>query len=190
MASLTFLGATGTVTGSKYLVEAGSERLMVDCGLFQGDKDLRLHNWNPLPVPASSINWLLLTHAHLDHVGYIPRLVKDGFRGRILASSATVDLTKIVLPDSGHLQEEDAAFANKKGFSKHAPALPLYTYDEAVQSLEYLSPIDAYKPVEISSRFTMRTFFAGHILPASDKDAIRCTLGLAGTLNAVGHYTK
>ena len=95
MATLTFLGATGTVTGSKYLLEAGNERLMIDCGLFQGDKELRLRNWNPLPVPPASIQWLVLTHAHLDHVGYIPRLVKDGFRGQILASSATVDLTTI-----------------------------------------------------------------------------------------------
>jgi len=147
-------------------VEAGVERLMVDCGLFQGDKELRLRNWNPLPVPASSIQWLLLTHAHLDHVGYIPRLVKDGFHGQILASSATVDIAGIVLPDSGHLQEEDAAFANKKGFSKHAPALPLYTYEEAVKSLQYIHAIDAEKPVEISPHFTMRTFFAGHILGA------------------------
>ena len=166
MATLTFLGATGTVTGSKYLLEAGGERLMVDCGLFQGDKELRLRNWNPLPVPPASIQWLLLTHAHLDHIGYIPRLVKDGFRGQILASPATVDLAKIVLPDSGHLQEEDADFANKKGFSKHAPALPLYTYEEAVKSLEYLHAVNALEPVEISPHFTMRGFFAGHILGA------------------------
>jgi metallo-beta-lactamase family protein len=166
MSTLTFLGATGTVTGSKYLVEAGGERLMVDCGLFQGEKDLTLRNWNPLPVPASSIHWLLLTHAHLDHVGYIPRLVKDGFHGQILASAATVDIAGIVLPDSGHLQEEDAEFANKKGFSKHAPALPLYTYEEAVKSLQYIHAINAQEPVEISPHFTMRTFFAGHILGA------------------------
>ena len=166
MSTLTFLGATGTVTGSKYLLEAGGERLMVDCGLFQGAKELRLRNWNPLPVPAASIQWLLLTHAHLDHVGYIPRLVKDGFRGQILASSATVDLAKIVLPDSGHLQEEDAAFANKKGFSKHAPALPLYTYEEAVKSLEYIRAVNALEPLEISPHFTVRGFFAGHILGA------------------------
>src|SRR5579872_4434102 len=166
MPTLTFLGATGTVSGSKYLLEAGGERLMVDCGLFQGDKELRLRNWNPLPVPASSLQWLLLTHAHLDHVGYIPRLVKDGFRGQILASSATVDLAKIVLPDSGHLQEEDAEFANKKGFSKHAPALPLYTYDEAVKSLESFRAVDASAPMEISPHYTVRSFFAGHILGA------------------------
>jgi len=166
MSTLTFLGATGTVTGSKYLLEAGGERLMIDCGLFQGDKELRLRNWNPLPVPAASIQWLLLTHAHLDHVGYIPRLVKDGFRGQILASAATVDLAKIVLPDSGHLQEEDAEFANKKGFSKHAPALPLYTYEEAVKSLKYMRAVNALEPVEISPHFTIRGFFAGHILGA------------------------
>ena len=166
MATLTFLGATGTVTGSKYLLEAGGERLMIDCGLFQGAKELRLRNWNPLPVPPSSIQWLVLTHAHLDHVGYIPRLVKDGFRGQILASSATVDLAKIVLPDSGHLQEEDAAFANKKGFSKHAPALPLYTYEEAIKSLERMRAVNALEPLEISPHFTLRGFFAGHILGA------------------------
>jgi metallo-beta-lactamase family protein len=166
MSTLTFLGATGTVTGSKYLLEAGGERLMIDCGLFQGLKELRLRNWNPLPVPAASIQWLLLTHAHLDHVGYIPRLVKDGFRGRILSSPATVDLAKIVLPDSGHLQEEDAAYANKKGFSKHAPALPLYTYEEAVKSLEYLHAVNSWQPLEISPHFTARGFFAGHILGA------------------------
>jgi metallo-beta-lactamase family protein len=166
MATLTFLGATGTVTGSKYLLEAGGERLLVDCGLFQGEKELRLRNWNPLPVPPSSIQWLVLTHAHLDHTGYIPRLVKDGFKGQIYASSATVDLSKLVLPDSGHLQEEDAAYANKKGFSKHAPALPLYTYEEAVKSLESFRAIDESKPLELSPHFTVRCFSAGHILGA------------------------
>jgi metallo-beta-lactamase family protein len=166
MATLTFLGATGTVTGSKYLLEAGGERLMIDCGLFQGDKELRLRNWNPLPMPPASVQWLVLTHAHLDHLGYVPRLVKDGFRGQVLASSATVDLAKIVLPDSGHLQEEDAAFANKKGFSKHTPALPLYTYEEAVKSLEYFRAVDGLKPQELSSHFSLKFFFAGHILGA------------------------
>jgi metallo-beta-lactamase family protein len=166
MATLTFFGATGTVTGSKYLLEAGGECLMIDCGLFQGAKELRLRNWNPLPVPPASVQWLLLTHAHLDHLGYIPRLVKDGFRGQILASPATVDLAKIVLPDSGRLQEEDAAFANKKGFSKHTPALPLYTYEEAVKSLQYLRPVDGLKPQQLSPHFTVRCFFAGHILGA------------------------
>jgi len=142
MPTLQFLGATGTVTGSKYVLEAGGERLMIDCGLFQGEKELRLRNWNPLPVPPSSIRWLALTHAHLDHVGYIPRLIKDGFRGQILATAATVDLAHLILPDSGHLQEEDAAYANEKGFSKHQPALPLYTYAEAMKSLESFRAVD------------------------------------------------
>lgn len=166
MATLQFLGATGTVTGSKYLLEAGGERLLIDCGLFQGEKELRLRNWNPLPVPPSSINWLVLTHAHLDHVGYVPRLVKDGYRGEVLANAATVELARITLPDSGHLQEEDAAYANKKGFSKHKPALPLYTHDEAVKSLESFSPVDDSKPLELSPRFTLRFFGAGHIMGA------------------------
>lgn len=166
MATLQFLGATGTVTGSKYLLEAGGERLMIDCGLFQGDKELRLRNWNPLPVATSSIQWLVLTHAHLDHIGYIPRLIKDGFRGAILASAATVDLAGLILPDSGHLQEEDAEYANFKGFSKHRPALPLYTYQEAVKSLELFRAVDESKPLELSSHYTLRFFFAGHILGA------------------------
>lgn len=166
MPTLTFLGATGTVTGSRYLLEAGGERLMIDCGLFQGQKELRLRNWSPLPVPPSSIPWLVLTHAHIDHTGYIPRLIKDGFRGQILASAATVDLVRLLLPDSGHLQEEDAAYANRKGFSKHKPALPLYTYEEAVKSLESFRAIDESKPLELSSRYTLRFFRAGHILGA------------------------
>ena len=166
MATLTFLGATGTVTGSKYLLEAQGERLMIDCGLFQGEKELRLRNWNPLPVPPASINWLVLTHAHLDHIGYIPRLIKDGFHGEVLASSPTVELARLVLPDSGHLQEEDAEYANFKGFSRHKPALPLYTYDEAVASLEKFRAVDASKPLELSPHFTLRFHRAGHILGA------------------------
>jgi metallo-beta-lactamase family protein len=166
MATLQFLGAAGTVTGSKYLLEAGGERLMIDCGLFQGEKELRLRNWSPLPVPAASINWVVLTHAHLDHTGYLPRLVKDGFRGPIWATPATVELARLVLPDSGHLQEEDAEYANFKGYSKHRPALPLYTHDEAVKSLESLRAIDESKPLELSPRFSLKFYRAGHILGA------------------------
>jgi metallo-beta-lactamase family protein len=166
MTTLTFLGATGTVTGSRYLLEADGERLMIDCGLFQGAKELRLRNWNPFPVPASSIQWLVLTHAHLDHIGYIPRLIKDGFRGQVLASAPTVDLARLVLPDSGHLQEEEAEYANFKGYSKHKPALPLYTYEEAVKSLESFRAINDSPPLELSSHFTLRFHRAGHILGA------------------------
>ncbi|HUZ47452.1 MAG TPA: MBL fold metallo-hydrolase [Terriglobia bacterium] len=166
MPSLTFLGAAGTVTGSKYLLEAAGERLMIDCGLFQGHKELRLRNWDPLPVKPSSVQWLVLTHAHLDHTGYIPRLVKEGFHGEIWGSPATVDLSHLILPDSGHLQEEDAWYANKKGFSKHKPALPLYTRDEAVRSLELFRAADESKPLELSPHFTVRFMRAGHILGA------------------------
>jgi len=166
MPTLQFLGATGTVTGSKYLLESEGERLLIDCGLFQGAKEWRERNWEPLPVPPSSVRWVVLTHAHLDHVGYIPRLVKDGFRGQVLASPATVDLARIVLPDSGHLQEEDAEYANFKGFSKHKPALPLYTYDEAVKSLESFRAVGDSGSQELSSHFSIRFFFAGHILGA------------------------
>jgi metallo-beta-lactamase family protein len=166
MPTLTFLGATGTVTGSRYLLESNGERLMIDCGLFQGAKELRLRNWDPFPVPASSIQWLVLTHAHLDHIGYIPRLIKDGFRGQVLTSAPTVDLARLVLPDSGHLQEEEAEYANFKGYSKHKPALPLYTYEEAVKSLESFRAINDSPPLELSSHFTLRFHRAGHILGA------------------------
>jgi metallo-beta-lactamase family protein len=166
MATLQFLGAAGTVTGSKYLLEAGGERLMIDCGLFQGEKELRLRNWSALPVQPASINWVVLTHAHLDHTGYLPRLIKDGYRGQIFATSATVELARLILPDSGHLQEEDADYANFKGYSKHKPALPLYTYDEAVKSLEALRPIDESKPLELSKHFSLKLYRAGHILGA------------------------
>jgi metallo-beta-lactamase family protein len=166
MASLTFLGATQTVTGSKYLLEAGGERLMIDCGLFQGHKELRLRNWSPFPIDPSTIHWVVLTHAHLDHTGYFPRLVKEGFKGQLWASAATVDLSHLTLPDSGHLQEEDARYANRKGFSKHKPSLPLYTHDEAVRSLELFRAVDDSKPLELSPRFKLRFIRAGHILGA------------------------
>ncbi|HUY12324.1 MAG TPA: MBL fold metallo-hydrolase [Terriglobia bacterium] len=166
MATLQFLGATGTVTGSKYLLEAGGERLMIDCGLFQGLKELRLRNWNPLPISPSSVHYVALTHAHLDHTGYVPKFVKDGFRGPVLATPATIDLAGLVLPDSGHLQEEDAAYANRKGFSKHAPALPLYTHDDAMKSLESFRALNGPGPFEISPHFSLRYFRAGHILGA------------------------
>ena len=166
MATLQFLGAAGTVTGSRYLLEAGGERLMIDCGLFQGAKELRLHNWSEPPVAPSTVEWLVLTHAHLDHTGYIPRFVRAGFRGPIYATSATVDLCELLLPDSGHLQEEDARYANKKGFSRHKPALPLYTYQEAIASLDSFRAVDESKPLDLSSHYSLRFFRAGHILGA------------------------
>src|SRR5215467_6495922 len=150
MATLQFLGATQTVTGSKYLLEAEGGRTLVDCGLFQGLKDLRLRNWQPLPVNPSSINSVILTHAHIDHTGYLPRLVRDGFEGPIYATKATADLLSILLPDSARLQEEDAEYANRKGFSKHRPALPLYTEDDARAALKLIHAVDFDHNVQIS----------------------------------------
>ena len=125
--NLQFLGATGTVTGSKYLVTAGYDKILVDCGLFQGFKQLRLRNWAPLPLKPATLSAVVLTHAHLDHSGYLPLLVKNGFAGKVRCSEATYDLCRILLPDAGRLQEEEAEYANRRGFSKHRPALPLYT---------------------------------------------------------------
>ena len=130
--NIRFLGGTGTVTGSKYCVESEGRRLLVDCGLFQGYKQLRLRNWAPMPVAAAEVDAVILTHAHLDHSGYVPLLIRQGFAGRVHATSGTRDLCKILLPDSGHIQEEDAFFANKHHFSKHTPALPLYTKQDAL----------------------------------------------------------
>src|SRR5215831_604621 len=119
MADLTFLGAARTVTGSKYLLDADGTRVLFDCGLFQGLKDLRARNWEPFPVPPESIHTVVLTHAHLDHVGYLPKLVAGGFRGRVFCTAGTADLCRLVLPDSARIQEEDARQANKHGYSKH-----------------------------------------------------------------------
>ncbi len=162
-----FIGATGTVTGSKYLLSSGSKRILVDCGLFQGLKQLRLRNWAPLPFKASEIQNVLITHAHIDHTGYIPLLVKQGFRGKIYCSHGTEELCKILLPDSGYLQEEDAYFANKYGFSKHTPALPLYTKKDAVDSLKYFHPIDFNKEFDLGDNFKFSLMPAGHILGSS-----------------------
>ncbi|MBN4678710.1 MBL fold metallo-hydrolase, partial [Pandoraea nosoerga] len=126
MLTLTSLGGAGTVTGSKHLLSHGGKHILIDCGLFQGLKNLRELNWAPLPVEPSSIDTVVLTHAHLDHSGYLPKLVRDGFRGRIFATAATRDVAELILKDSGYLQEKDAEYANRKEFSKHKPALPLY----------------------------------------------------------------
>ena len=137
---ITFLGGVGTVTGSKYVIDANRTRLLVDCGLFQGFKQLRLRNWAPLPVDPKSIGAVILTHAHLDHSGYLPLLIKNGFTGPVISTNATRDLCAILLPDSGHLQEKDAEFANRHGFSKHRPALPLYTAADAEAALKRFRP--------------------------------------------------
>jgi metallo-beta-lactamase family protein len=164
---LIFLGAVGTVTGSKYLIESAGKRILIDCGLFQGFKQLRLRNWGPLPVVPRSIDEVLLTHAHLDHSGYLPLLVKDGFAGNILCTESTRELCGILLPDSGHLQERDAEFANRRGFSKHKPALPLYTQADAEAALERFRPVAFKKGISIPGGLTARFLYAGHILGAA-----------------------
>ena len=162
-----FLGGAGTVTGSKYLIEHDGQSLLVDCGLFQGYKQLRLRNRDPLPVLPNHIGAVLLTHAHLDHSGYLPLLHREGFHGKVWATPATRDLAQILLPDSGHIQEEDAAFANRKGFSKHAPALPLYTEEDALKSLKLFRTVPMREAFEPLRGWHARFSGAGHILGAS-----------------------
>jgi metallo-beta-lactamase family protein len=162
-----FLGATGTVTGSKYLVTSGRTKILVDCGLFQGFKQLRLRNWAALPVAPSAIDAVVLTHAHLDHSGYIPLLVKSGFRGKIFCSEATLDLCRILLPDSGHLLEEEAGYANRHAFSKHSPALPLYTEEDAEQSLDSFVTVKFGKRFHVAGPLHAELARAGHILGAA-----------------------
>jgi metallo-beta-lactamase family protein len=153
---LTFLGATGTVTGSKYLLDCGSKRILIDCGLFQGLKQLRLKNWDKLSINPKDVDVVVLTHAHIDHTGYLPLFVKNGFSGKVYCSEATRDLCKILLPDSAHLQEEEAEYANKHGFSKHHPALPLYTKEDAQRALELLTPVDFEQDVDLGDGLTVR----------------------------------
>jgi metallo-beta-lactamase family protein len=148
--TLTFLGAARTVTGSKYLLDLGELRLLVDCGLFQGLKPLRERNWHPLPVPASSIHAVVLTHAHLDHCGYLPKLVAEGFRGRIFCTAATAELCGIVLPDAGRLQEEDAKDANRGGYTRHHPALPLFRESDAFRAVSQLQPVGYERPMPVA----------------------------------------
>src|SRR5262245_61660106 len=164
MPSLQFIGATGTVTGSKFILEVGGSRAMLDCGLFQGLKELRQRNWEPLPVKPASLSWVVLTHAHIDHTGYLPRLVYDGFNGPVYATKATADLLSIMLPDSGRLQEEDADYANRKGFSRHQPALPLYTEADARASLKQVKGIEYDHDFQLSKWLSCRFLSAGHIL--------------------------
>ena len=164
---ITFLGATGTVTGSKYLVTSGSQKILVDCGLFQGYKQLRLRNWEPFPVAPKSIDAVVLTHAHIDHSGYLPLMVKNGFTGKVYCTEATRDLCAILLPDSGHLQEEDAAYANQRGYSKHTPALPLYTEADAEHSLRQFAPVDFEADLPLGDGLNLKFLPAGHILGAA-----------------------
>lgn len=161
---ITFLGATDTVTGSKYLIEYKNKKVLIDCGLFQGFKELRLRNWDEFPVDPSLIDAVILTHAHIDHSGYIPLLIKNGFNGKVYCSAATFDLCKILLPDSGYLHEEDARRANRYGYTRHSPALALYTYKDALTSLDYFKVIDFGRPHYFDDDFHFTLSRSGHIL--------------------------
>jgi CBS domain-containing protein/glyoxylase-like metal-dependent hydrolase (beta-lactamase superfamily II) len=161
---LRFLGAAETVTGSRFLIDTPQARILVECGLFQGLKPLRLRNWDPFPVDPATIDAVLLTHAHLDHTGYLPALTRDGFRGRVLCTAGTTALSRIVLPDSGHVQEEDAEYANRKGYSKHAPALPFYTEDDAHRALTHFTDVPLESPQEGVPGIHATFRSAGHIL--------------------------
>ena len=164
---ITFWGATDTVTGSRFLVEAGGRRILVDCGLFQGLKRLRLRNWAPFPVPPESLDAVVLTHAHIDHSGYLPALVRDGFRGPVWCTPATADLCRILLLDAAHLQEEEARYANRHGTSRHRPALPLYTAEDALRALTLLRTSSYGAAFEPAPGVTGRFRRAGHILGAA-----------------------
>ena len=189
MAYIQFLGAAGTVTGSKHLVNTSSDgegkagfQVLIDCGMFQGAKEWRLRNWQPTPVPAASIDAVILTHAHLDHCGWIPRLVREGFRGPVYATPSTIDLCGIILPDSGHLQEEDARFYNRHKKSKHDPALPLYTLAEAEDSLQHFKPVDFEETRKLSPEVSFRFVPAAHILGSA---MVELTLNLNGQARKV-----
>lgn len=164
---INFLGAAGTVTGSRYLLEQKGERILVDCGLFQGLKNLRLRNWQPFPVKPKSISAVILTHAHIDHSGYLPLLSKNGFKGSIYCSRSTRELSKVLLEDSARLQEQDAEYANRKGFSKHTPARPLYVTKDVKRCLKQFSTLSFNKEYHLSKILSVTFKHAGHILGAA-----------------------
>lgn len=168
MAKITFYGGVGSVTGSKYLVESNGRRVLVDCGLFQGEKELRERNWAPQPFDPTSIDAVIITHAHIDHTGFLPRLVKLGFSGPVFTSRATCDLLKILLPDSARLQEEEADYRNRHELTTHTPALPLYDETDARRTLELLRPVpNDGLPVDVCEGFRASFLVAGHIMGAS-----------------------
>ncbi|MGH9857127.1 MAG: MBL fold metallo-hydrolase, partial [Acidobacteriota bacterium] len=160
---ITFCGAAQTVTGSRFLVDNG-KKVLIDCGLFQGPRLWRERNWSDLPFDPAQLDAVVLTHAHIDHSGFLPRLVKLGFQGRLICTPATADLLSLLLPDSARIQEEDAAFANKKKYTRHDPALPLYTEEDARKALKLLQTVDFYKTIRFSSSLSFQFLRAGHIL--------------------------
>jgi metallo-beta-lactamase family protein len=180
MARLTFLGAARTVTGSQYLVEAGGSRLLVDCGMFQGEKSLRVRNWGIPEYDPASVGWLVLTHTHIDHIGRLPRLVKQGFRGPIFCTPPTRELAEVLLEDAAHLQQEDADYLNRKGLTKHAPALPLFDDDDVQAALKLFQPVPLGVARRLSPEFEFQYREAGHLLGAASVD-LRITEGARAT---------
>lgn len=171
MMRLRFLGAAGTVTGSKYLLHGDGRRYLIDCGIFQGDDALEQEDWKPFPIPPGDLDAVLLTHAHIDHTGYLPRLVANGYQRPVYATPATIDLLTLLLPDSGRLQEEQAHYANKKGFARHLPAKPLYTEKDAEAALRLLRPIEYRTWNRIGHELDVRPWPAGHILGSAVLEA-------------------
>jgi metallo-beta-lactamase family protein len=167
MAKLTFLGAAGCVTGSKYLLEANGKRLLIDCGLFQGSNELKDRNWKPLPIDPKTIDYAVLTHAHLDHTGWLPKLVKDGYRGPIFANAATMELTGILLKDSAHLQAEETEHARFKKYSRHPEPMSLYTPEDVEPVLKLLKEMPRTGAFDIAAEFHVVSYDAGHILGSS-----------------------
>ena len=188
---LTFLGATRTVTGSKTLLDVASHQVLVDAGLFQGRKELRLRNWQPLPIDAAAIDAVVLTHAHIDHCGYLPRLVRDGFRGPVYCTGGTRRLAEIVLPDSAHLQEEEAEYANRTGYSKHRPAQPLYTARDAQAAIDLLETVPFGTATEVVPGVEVTWRRAGHILGAASLSLhvaeVDTTVAFSGDLGRPTH---
>ncbi len=172
---ITFFGAAKTVTGSRYLLQLRGKNLLVDCGMFQGRKELREKNWKPFPFKPSKIDAVFLTHSHIDHIGYLPKLVREGFSGPVYCTYPTADLAEIMLKDSAHIMEEDAEWANKKGFSKHKPALPLYTVEDAERTLGLIHPVYYGEEIEFTEGFRAKFRDAGHILGSAFVD-IKTTL--------------
>jgi metallo-beta-lactamase family protein len=191
MPRITFLGAAGTVTGSKYLIEANGKRLLVDCGLFQGGRELTQRNWQRLPEDPSRIDIAVLTHAHLDHTGYLPRVVSDGYRGPIFANAATQELCALLLPDSAHLMEEDAEHAARHGYNSHT--LPLYTQEQVVATLKQFASMPRLGECRLSPEFLIRSHDAGHIIGSSSLELVVTEAGKNTTIlfsGDVGRYDQ
>jgi metallo-beta-lactamase family protein len=171
MAHLQFLGGAGTVTGSKYLVDTGKIRFLVDCGMFQGAKELRLLNWGALPIRPASLDHIFLTHAHVDHIGMVPVYVREGYQGSVWSTPVTHELSEINLADAAHLQEEDARFANKQGFTKHKPALPLYTLQDVERAVKHMRPLEYNRQFDLADSSSIRFHDAGHVLGSAIVEA-------------------